>query len=289
MEAGSGEAGAAETQGAEEAEAPGPQARAAAGGALERGRAETGSEPAVPSGGPPDATVPSAGPPDAAVPSAGPPDAAVPSAGPPDAAVPSAGPTPGARPSASRGSPLVLEQLASEAAVCTKCALHEGRTHSVFARGNPRAELGFVGEGPGFNEDQQGLPFVGPAGQLLDKMIAAMGYRPDDVYICNVVKCRPPNNRTPRPDEAAACLPYLEGQLEEVAPRVLVALGRTAAVHLGCVEPDQRGWRGRWYRWRDIPVMATYHPAFLLRSPDKKRPVWQDLKQVMAHLGKRPG
>lgn len=181
-----------------------------------------------------------------------------------------------------------LKTLEEQAAGCTKCALHQGRTKSVFARGSADAELVFIGEGPGFYEDQQGLPFVGKAGKLLDRMIVAMGYQPDEVYICNVVKCRPPENRTPKPDEAGACLPYLEGQLEALAPKVMVALGRTAAEHLGCIEPGQRGWRGKWYRWRGVPVMATYHPAFLLRNPENKRPVWNDLQQIMAKLGKEP-
>lgn len=178
-----------------------------------------------------------------------------------------------------------LEQLASEAAACTRCGLHAGRTHSVFARGNPAAELAFVGEGPGFNEDQQGLPFVGRAGQLLDKMIGAMGLSPEAVYLCNVVKCRPPENRTPLPDEAAACAPYLEGQLDVVRPKIIVALGRCAAENLGAVEPGGRDWRGKWTEWRGTPVMSTYHPAFLLRNENMKRPVWEDLQAVMAKLG----
>ncbi|MCA9602071.1 MAG: uracil-DNA glycosylase, partial [Myxococcales bacterium] len=132
-----------------------------------------------------------------------------------------------------------LEQLASEAAACTRCGLHAGRTHSVFARGNPAAELAFVGEGPGFNEDQQGLPFVGRAGQLLDKMIGAMGLSPEAVYLCNVVKCRPPENRTPLPAEAEACSPFLRGQLAHVRPRAIVALGKCATESLGCMTPGQ--------------------------------------------------
>ncbi|MEM9189485.1 MAG: uracil-DNA glycosylase [Myxococcota bacterium] len=177
-----------------------------------------------------------------------------------------------------------LEVLAEEAKTCTRCVLHEGRTKSVFARGNPESELCFVGEGPGFNEDKQGLPFVGRAGKLLDKMIVAMGYQPSDVYICNVVKCRPPNNRTPLPGEAAACRPYLSGQLALVKPKLIVALGRCAAEHLGCLGDNPRGWRGRWSVYEGIDVMPTYHPAFLLRNENLKRPVWQDLKKVMAKL-----
>jgi DNA polymerase len=179
-----------------------------------------------------------------------------------------------------------LRVLADEAAACTRCTLHETRTRSVFARGSADAELMFVGEGPGFNEDKQGLPFVGKAGQLLDKMIGAMGYERDAVYICNVVKCRPPDNRTPLPDEAGACRSFLLGQLEAVSPRVIVALGRCAAENLGCLDDSPRGWRGRWSTFEGIPVMATYHPAFLLRNPDQKRPVWQDLQAALARLGR---
>ncbi|MBC7172707.1 MAG: uracil-DNA glycosylase [Polyangiaceae bacterium] len=179
-----------------------------------------------------------------------------------------------------------LAVLADEAAVCDRCVLHAGRTKSVFSRGSPNAELVFVGEGPGFHEDQQGLPFVGPAGELLDRMIAAMGYRPDDVYVCNVVKCRPPENRTPNPEEAAACAPFLEEQLRIVAPRAIVALGRCATEGLGLMPPDGRDWRGKLRAYQGVPVMPTYHPAFLLRSPQFKKQVWEDLKLVLAHLGK---
>ncbi len=177
-----------------------------------------------------------------------------------------------------------LAVLATEAAACTRCVLHSTRTKSVFARGNPDSPLVFVGEGPGFNEDKQGLPFVGPAGKLLDKMIEAMRLSPDDVYICNVVKCRPPENRTPLADEADACERFLTAQLDAVAPRVVVALGKCAAQSFGCVNETSRSWRGIWRTWRGIPVMPTYHPAFLLRSPEMKRPVWDDLQKVMARL-----
>ncbi len=190
------------------------------------------------------------------------------------------------RSGAAREVTLRLAKLAEEAAACTACRLHEGRTKSVFARGNPSADLAFVGEGPGYHEDQQGVPFVGKAGQLLDRMIRAMGREPDEVYICNVVKCRPPNNRTPKPDEAGVCARFLEAQLDLVRPRVIVALGRCAAENLGLVEPGGRGWRGRWGQWRGIDAMPTYHPAFLLRSPQMKRPVWEDLQQVLARLAR---
>ncbi|UJR80445.1 uracil-DNA glycosylase [Sandaracinus amylolyticus] len=178
-----------------------------------------------------------------------------------------------------------LEVLAAEAGTCRACRLCEGRTTSVFSRGTPLTEIAFVGEGPGYHEDQQGSPFVGPAGQLLDRMIGAMGFDRDAVYVCNVVKCRPPENRTPLPDEAAACEPFLTKQLEIVAPKVIVALGRCAAENLGCAEPG-RSWRGMWGTWRGVPVMPTYHPAFLLRSPEMKRPVWEDLQKVLQRLGR---
>jgi len=179
-----------------------------------------------------------------------------------------------------------LTVLAESAASCTECGLHAGRNRSVFARGSHTADIVFVGEGPGYHEDQEGSPFVGKAGQLLDKMIGAMGEGAGEVYICNVVKCRPPDNRTPTSDEAGACKPFLAGQLEIVAPRVIVALGRCAAEHLGCLDEDARGWRGRWSTYEGIPVMPTYHPAFLLRSPNMKRPVWEDLQEVLRRLGK---
>ena len=179
-----------------------------------------------------------------------------------------------------------LSALAEEAASCTACPLHTGRTRSVFARGNPSADLVFIGEGPGYNEDQQGAPFVGRAGQLLDKMIAAMGFERDEVYICNVVKCRPPDNRTPTAAEAQACSRFLVPQVQAVSPAILVALGRCAAENLGVASPDGGRWRGQWGTWQGIEVMPTYHPAFLLRSPEFKRPVWEDLQQVMRRLGR---
>jgi DNA polymerase len=178
-----------------------------------------------------------------------------------------------------------LQLLAETASACTACVLHEQRTQAVFARGSALAELAFVGEGPGRDEDLQGFPFVGAAGQLLDKMVAAMGYARDDVYICNVVKCRPPENRTPRPEEALACSQFLVPQLETVAPKMIVALGRCAAQALGVAEATG-AWRGRFGDWRGIPVMPTYHPAYLLRSPEFKRTVWEDLQQVMGRLGR---
>ena len=170
---------------------------------------------------------------------------------------------------------------------CTACALHAGRTQTVFARGNGSSGLCFVGEGPGADEDAQGYPFVGPAGQLLDRMIAAMGFVRDEVYVCNIVKCRPPKNRKPEPDEMAACMPYLAEQLELVAPQVIVALGATAVQGLFGTSEGITRMRGNWklYRGR-IAVMPTFHPAYLLRTPEAKRDVWADLQEVLRHMGR---
>lgn len=179
-----------------------------------------------------------------------------------------------------------LAEMAVEVAGCTKCPLHSQRIQTVFARGNPSAELMFVGEGPGAEEDEQGLPFVGKAGQLLDKMIQAMGYAPSEVYVANVVKCRPPMNRKPEPTELGACVGYVHEQIALVRPKMLVALGATAVEGL----LEQTGimrLRGTFRLYRgQIPVMPTFHPAYLLRTPEAKREVWSDLQQVMAKLGK---
>lgn len=181
-----------------------------------------------------------------------------------------------------------LAQIEQVVAGCTRCPLHAARTKTVFARGNPDAELMFVGEGPGAEEDAQGLPFVGKAGQLLDKMIQAMGYQPDDVYVANVVKCRPPDNRKPEPNETAACVGYLHEQIALVRPKAIVALGATAVEGLLGISGITR-LRGTWRLYRgSVPVMPTFHPAYLLRTPAAKREVWEDLKQVMAKLGKAP-
>lgn len=169
---------------------------------------------------------------------------------------------------------------------CTRCKLHRGRNLLVFGVGNPAAEIVFVGEGPGADEDRQGIPFVGPAGQLLTKMIVAMGKHRDDVYICNVVKCRPPNNRDPEPDEVEACEGFLKAQLAIVAPRVIVALGRYAAQTLLRTKTPITKLRGNWQSYQGIDVMPTYHPSYLLREEAdpkqaRKREAWSDLKQVM--------
>jgi uracil-DNA glycosylase family 4 len=177
-----------------------------------------------------------------------------------------------------------LPALEKFIAGCPRCKLSKGRTHIVFGQGNPRAELMFVGEAPGRDEDEQGLAFVGRAGQLLTKIIEAMGRRREDVFIANVIKCRPPNNRDPEPVEVAACHPFLEEQIRLIAPKVVVTLGTFAAqVILETDEPIGR-LRGRWRTARGVRVMPTFHPAFLLRSPERKKDVWEDLKLVRDYL-----
>jgi uracil-DNA glycosylase len=170
---------------------------------------------------------------------------------------------------------------------CTRCKLHKGRNKIVFGDGNPNAELVFVGEGPGADEDMQGLPFVGRAGKLLTQMIEAMGLQRKDVYICNVVKCRPPENRAPEPDEVATCSPYLLRQMDVIQPKVVVCLGAVAAKTLLETTKGISQFRGQWLQWRGRKLMATYHPAYLLRNPNAKGEVWKDLQMVMAELGLR--
>jgi DNA polymerase len=168
---------------------------------------------------------------------------------------------------------------------CTRCALHEGRRQIVFGDGNPDADLLFVGEGPGEQEDQKGLPFVGRAGELLTRMIErGLGLRREDVYICNIVKCRPPGNRTPLPGEVAACRPFLDGQIDAVAPRVIVALGKPATSLLLGRDVSITRVRGQWHAYRGFPVMPTFHPAFVLRqyTEQNRRLVWEDLKAALA-------
>jgi len=183
--------------------------------------------------------------------------------------------------------PQRLAALAAAVSTCTRCGLCKQRQQTVFARGSGSCGVCFVGEGPGADEDAQGLPFVGKAGQLLDRMIAAMGFDRDEVYVCKVVKCRPPDNRKPEIDEMAACLPYLHEQLELIRPQVIVALGATAVQGLGLLGPTDgiTRMRGKWKRFREIDVMPTFHPAYLLRTPAAKREVWEDLQEVMRRLG----
>jgi DNA polymerase len=168
---------------------------------------------------------------------------------------------------------------------CIRCKLHKlGRKQIVFGVGNPRAELMFVGEGPGADEDEQGEPFVGRAGQLLNNMIKAMGLRREDVYIANVVKCRPPGNRTPERDECDTCSPFLLRQIAVIKPKVIVALGAVAAKTLLAINASMSDLRGRWYDFRRTKLAVTYHPAFLLRDPRQKKEAWKDLQMVMKEL-----
>jgi uracil-DNA glycosylase len=188
---------------------------------------------------------------------------------------------------ASSNGPVGAEGLATireELGDCTRCKLGRERTHLVFGTGNPDAVLAFVGEAPGADEDVQGEPFVGAAGQLLNKMIEAMGFDRSDVFICNVLKCRPPRNRDPEPDEIAACEPFLGQQIAAVRPRVIVALGRFAARVLCPEVTSIMRQRGTLHSYQGIPVMPTYHPSFLLREPPRKREAWADLLQVLAVL-----
>ncbi len=178
-----------------------------------------------------------------------------------------------------------LAQLEQAAEQCCGCPLAGSRTNVVFGEGAPAADLMFIGEGPGFHEDQQGRPFVGRAGDLLTKMIEAMHFTRAEVYIGNIVKCRPPDNRNPTPEEATACLPYLLRQIELIKPRVLVLLGAVPLKHLFNKTGITR-LRGSWLDYRGIQVMPTFHPAYLLRNPPAKREVWQDLQMVMKVLGK---
>ena len=179
-----------------------------------------------------------------------------------------------------------LDEIRRELGDCKRCKLCEGRKQIVYGSGNPRAELVFVGEGPGEEEDKQGIPFVGAAGQLLTKMIEAMKFSRDTVYICNVVKCRPPGNRNPEPDEIHACEPFLRAQLRVIKPKVIVALGKFAAQTLLRDDTAITRLRGQWRQYEGIDLMPTFHPAYLLRSPDEKKKAWMDLQEVMKRLGK---
>ena len=180
-----------------------------------------------------------------------------------------------------------LQIIREDIGDCTRCALHKGRKKIVFADGDPNARLMFVGEGPGADEDAQGLPFVGRAGQLLNNMIAAMGLKREGVYIANVVKCRPPQNRTPEPEEANTCSPFLFRQIDVVHPEVIVALGATAATYLLGQRQPFAGLRGRVHSFRGSKLIVTYHPAFLLRDPRQKKEAWADLQIAMRELGLR--
>jgi DNA polymerase len=179
----------------------------------------------------------------------------------------------------------ILNEIRADIGDCTRCKLHKlGRTQVVFGVGNPRAELMFVGEAPGQDEDIQGEPFVGRAGQLLTKIIEAIGLTRDQVYIANVIKCRPPGNRNPEPDEVATCEPFLFRQIDAIKPRVIVALGTFAAQCLLKTNDPISRLRGRAFQYRGAQLIPTFHPAFLLRSPERKRDVWEDMKKVRALL-----
>ncbi len=182
-----------------------------------------------------------------------------------------------------------LAVLAQEVAVCTRCpALASTRTKTVFGEGRFDVEFCFVGEAPGADEDAEGIPFVGAAGQLLNKIIIASGLKREEVYICNIIKCRPPGNRTPLPDETANCKGYLQRQLELIRPKYIVALGGCAVTNLLNTTESLGRLRGRFHDYRNIPVWVTYHPAYLLphRHPEKKRDVWEDMKMLMAKVGR---
>ncbi len=187
-----------------------------------------------------------------------------------------------------RASGAALEQLAAlaaEVSECTKCDLCQSRTQTVFSDGSPTADLVFVGEAPGYNEDQQGIPFVGKAGQLLtDIIVKGMQMRREDVYICNVIKCRPPENRDPTLEEKRQCEPYLVRQLEWVRPKVICALGGHAAKTLLQTDESTGRLRGKWHFYHGIPLRVTYHPAYLLRSPGEKRKTWDDIQEIMKVL-----
>jgi uracil-DNA glycosylase family 4 len=179
-----------------------------------------------------------------------------------------------------------LKAIRDEIGDCTRCPLaYAGRRKIVFADGDPNARLMFVGEGPGADEDEQGVPFVGKSGQLLNNMIVAMGLSREQVYIANIVKCRPPNNRAPEPVEAGTCTPFLARQMDVVQPEVVVALGATAAMYLLGVKQSLMSLRGKWHNVRGAKAVVTYHPAFLLRDPRQKGEAWKDLQMVMAEMG----
>lgn len=211
---------------------------------------------------------------------------------------PSASPSPAsdAVPTAADDAPIALgrrtlPQIRADLGDCTRCKLHTTRRSIVFGVGDPHAQLMFVGEAPGEQEDKRGEPFVGAAGQLLDKMIEAMGWTRDTVYIANTTKCRPPGNRNPQPDELEQCMPFLHAQIAAIAPRIIIALGRPASNQLLGTDAPISALRGRFHDYprftsdrHSLKIMPTFHPAYLLRDPDKKRVAWADLKLVMAEL-----
>lgn len=190
------------------------------------------------------------------------------------------GPAPGGDPAAR------LNKLRQEAAGCKECPLYKTANNLVFGVGNPLAEIVFVGEAPGEEEDLQGEPFVGRAGQLLTRIIRAMGLAREDVYIANTLKHRPPNNRNPLPDEIKACTPWLDRQMDIIRPKVIITLGKFSTEYLSGNPEGITRVRGRWHEWRGIPLMPTFHPSYLLRTPSAKRLVWDDMKAVLGRIGR---
>jgi DNA polymerase len=181
--------------------------------------------------------------------------------------------------------PETLEQIRKDLGDCHRCGLSQHRRNIVFGIGNPRASLVFIGEGPGYEEDSQGEPFVGAAGQLLTKIIQAIQQTRKRVYISNIVKCRPPNNRNPKTDEIQTCYPFLQRQIQAIRPKFICTLGTIAAQSLLRSEQPISALRGKFHDYRGIMVLPTYHPAYLLRNPEKKRAVWEDMKQLMTAMG----
>lgn len=202
----------------------------------------------------------------------------------------SALPAPAAEPHVQTAAGETLEDIRRDLGECARCSLGSQRTNLVFGVGNPSARLVFIGEAPGREEDLKGEPFVGEAGQLLTKIIQAMGFSRDDVYICNVLKCRPPGNRNPHHEEIEQCAPFMLRQVRAIAPEAVVALGTFAAQTLLATKEPISRLRGRFHDYHGIPLMPTFHPAFLVRNPERKREVWDDMKKVMALMGKEtPG
>jgi uracil-DNA glycosylase len=190
-------------------------------------------------------------------------------------------------------SPSDLESYRLDICGCDRCGLAKTRTHFVFGSGSPSANLMLVGEAPGEEEDRRGEPFVGAAGQLLDKILAAIGFERSEVYICNILKCRPPGNRDPQPEEVESCIPFLYKQIEIIDPKLILALGRVAAQNLLSTQAPLNRLRGGMHELRGVPLMVTFHPAALLRNPEWKRPVWEDVQRLRTlydeRVGDKPG
>jgi len=181
-----------------------------------------------------------------------------------------------------------LDTIRNTLGDCKRCKLHKGRKNIVFGEGNPKAELMFIGEGPGAEEDIQGRPFVGDAGRLLTSLIEKMGFKREEVYIGNIVKCRPPGNRDPEEDEVSACIQFIRSQIEAISPKVIVSLGRVSSQTLLETKTPISKLRGTFYKYCGIPLMPTFHPAYLLRNPKDKRLVWEDALKVLELLGRKP-